>query len=325
MAAIPLFSGQALLGPDFPLALDRPFTAAQAREAGVGRKLLYRLVEDGLIRRMLKGVYVVAQAPEDLMLRARALQLVVPEGCVVVDWTATWLYTGLLLPGGHLEVPPVSLFRHAGKGRLRNDLCASGERTFIPEDLTVIEGMVVTTPIRTAWDLGRFFHPVVAIGGMDGLLRTGAFTKEQLVSEVERFRKQRGVVRLRIVAPLTDGRSESMGESALRFRWAECEDLPRPEPQVPILGDDGQVRYWLDLGVEALRFAAEYDGEEHHSSDTDRAHDATRREWIRDNRHWIIKPVRRHNLFGETRNVEQILYEGIAEARRALGRFRPGH
>jgi hypothetical protein len=274
---------------------------------------------------MLKGVYAPMQAPEGLMLRAQALQLVVPEGCVVVDWTAAWLYTGLLLPGDHLEVPPVSLFRHAGKGRLRNELCASGERTFIPKDLITVEGMVVTTPIRTAWDLGRLFHPVVAIGGMDGLLRTKAFTPEELIAGVERFRRQRGVVRLRFLAPMADGRSESMGESALRFRWAECEDLPQPEPQVPIFGDDGQVRYWLDLGVEAIRFAAEYDGQAFHSSDADRAHDAARREWIRENRAWVIKPVRKNNLFGETRDVERILYEGVAEARRAMGRFRPGH
>lgn len=323
MASIPLFSGQPLLGPDFPLPLDAPFTAAQAREAGVGRKLLYRLVAEGLVRRMLKGVYVAAQVPETLMLRARALQLVVPEGCVVVDWTATWLYTGLLLPGDHLQVPPVSLFRHAGRGRLRNDLCASGERTFIPDDLTVIEGMMVTTPLRTALDLGRLFHPVVAIGGMDGLLRTGAFELGEMLAGVERFRGYRGVVRLRMLAPMTNGRSESMGESALRFHWAGCEDLPQPEPQVPILGDDGQVRYWLDLGVEAIRFAAEYDGEAYHSSDADRAHDAARRGWISEHRDWIIKPVRRHNLFGETRNVEEILYDGVAEARRAMGRFRP--
>lgn len=243
---------------------------------------------------------------------------------MVVDWTATWLYTGLLLPGGHLELPPVSLFRHAGRGRLRNDLCASGERTFSPKDLTVVEGMDLTTPLRTAWDLGRLFNRVVAIGGMGGLLRTGAFTSDQLVAGVERFRRQRGVVQLRRLAPFADGRAESMGESALRLRWGDCEDLPQPEPQVPIHGDDGHVRYWLDLGVEAIRFAAEYDGAAYHSSDADRAHDAQRREWIRDHRDWVIKPVRRHNLFGETRDVEKTLYEGIAEARRALGRFRPG-
>jgi hypothetical protein len=184
--------------------------------------------------------------------------------------------------------------------------------------------MVVTTPIRTAWDIGRFFNPVVAIGGMDGLMRTGAFDLEELLAGVERFRRQRGVVRLRIVAPLVDGRSESMGEPALRFRWAECEELPQPEPQVPILDDDGEVRYWLDLGVESIRFAAEYDGEEFHSSDADRAHDDSRRKWISDTRDWIIRPVRRRNVFGQNRDIESILHEGVAEARRRIGRFRPG-
>jgi hypothetical protein len=314
-----LFTTEALLGNDFPLPLDRPFTARQAAAVGVTRAVLRRLLRDHYIRRLVKGVFVAAQAPDSLMLRANALHLVVPEHAVIVDWTAVWLYTGVLPPNQHLEVPPVSLFRPRGRGRLRNDLCSSGERTFGPGDLVTIEGLTVTAPLRTAWDIGRLAPRDMAIGALDALLRMGDFSHEQLLGGVERFRRQRGVVQLRELAPLADARSQSTGESVLRLRWCDLPSLPRPEPQVPILDAHGREIYYLDLGVRELRFAVEYDGEEFHSSDEDVEHDTRRRSWIDQNRGWIIKPVRKENVFGPARDIERILYEGVVEARRRLG------
>jgi hypothetical protein len=323
MKVLPRFTDGPLLGPAFPLPLDRPFTGAAAIAAGVSRGVLARLLRDGYLRRVLKGVYVSVQAGDSLLLRAQALLLVVPPHAVVTDWTAVWLFTGLLPPNGHLELPPICMFLPAGKGRLRNGLCESGERTFLAEDLMVVDGLTVTTPIRTAWDMGRLTHRDRAIGALDGLLRDGSFGSAELVGGVERFRKQRGVVQLRQLAPLADGRSESPGESVLRLRWLDLPSLPKPEPQVPIFDDWGTEIHRLDLGVEELRFSAEYDGEEFHSRKEDRDHDAKRRDWIRRQRGWLIKPVRKENIFGPTRDVERILYEGVREARLRLGRSRP--
>lgn len=306
-----------LLGPEFPLPLDRPFTTGQAAAQGVSRKVLARLRRDALVRRMLKGVYVATQAPDGLLLRAQALSLVVPQGTVIVDWTAMWLHTGMLPFGHHLEVPPVSLFRLPGQGRLRNSLCVSGERALIEEDLTVVHGLVVTTELRTAWDLGRFSRREDAIGGLDRLLRTGAFTRDELLDGVERFARQRGVVQLRDLTPRADPRAQSGPESVIRLYWTDLSSLPGPTPQVPIENTPGGT-WWLDLGVPELRFAVEYDGEEFHTDEVDRRHDHERREWIREHRRWIIEPVRRHNIFGRTRDIEHILIQGVHEARRSL-------
>lgn len=314
-----LFTTEALLGDDFPLPLDRPFTASQAAAAGVTRAVLRRLLRDHYVRRLVKGVFVAAQAPDSLILRAQALHLAVPQHSVIVDWTAVWLFTGILPPNQHLEVPPVSLFRHRGRGRLRNDLCSSGERTFGPGDLMTIEGLTVTTPLRTAWDIGRLSPRDMAIGALDALLRTGDFSHDELLGGVERFRRQRGVVQLRELAPVADPRSQSTGESVLRLRWHDLPSLPLPEPQVPIHDSRGNEIYYLDLGVRELRFAVEYDGEEFHSSDEDVDHDKRRRHWIEQNHGWIIKPVRKENVFGPARDIERILYEGVVDARRRLG------
>lgn len=311
-----------LLDNDFPLPLDGPFTIAQAVRAGASRFVIGRLVELGLLRRILKGVYVAAQVPDDLLLRARALGLVVPADATIVDWTACWLHAGVLPPGDHLRVPPVSMFRSAGRGRLRNNLCTSGERTFQERDLAVVGNLVVTTPLRTVLDLGRLASRDWALAGMDALLRHGGVRREELLDEIERFRRQRGVVQLRDLAPRADGRAESPGESVLRLRWTDLRTLPQPEPQVPICGPDGREIYRIDLGVEDLLFGAEYDGEEYHSSETDRDHDVARRRDLDRSFGWLVKSVRRENVFGATRDVERILHEGLAEARRRLARFR---
>jgi hypothetical protein len=312
-----------LLDDRFPLSTSRPFTTQQAARAGVSKHVLARLVREGLLRRMLRGVYVASQVADSLLTRARSLALVVPENAAVTDWTACWLFTGVLPPGQHRKIPEVHLFRSPGCGRLRNHLCVSGERSLLPEDLMVVEGVTVTTPLRTAWDLGRLSPRDQAIGAVDALLRHGSFTREELLDGVERFRGQRGVVQLRGLAPLADPRAESPSESVLRLRWLDMPSLPPPQPQVPILAPDGTEIYRIDLGVEAIRFGVEYDGEEFHSSDADKAHDHERREWIRTRRHWTIEPVRKHNVFGKDRDIERILYEGIARARRRLGEFRP--
>ena len=78
---------------------------------------------------------------------------------------------------------------------------AVGERALSATDLTVVHGLAVTTELRTAWDLGRFSRRDDAIGGLDRLLRTGAFTRDELLGGVERFARQRGVVQLRDLAP----------------------------------------------------------------------------------------------------------------------------
>lgn len=311
--------GQALLDHRFPLPLTLPFTAAMARTEGIGSNQLTSLVHAGLLRRMLTGVYVAAQAPDTLSLRADGLSLVVPQSCVVTDRAAGWLHgAGMILaPGAHLRTPPVTVFDRKRGGRLRNDLTASGQRMMLKRDVMVVNGLSVTTPLRTACDLGRLLHRDSALAALDSMLRLEAFGQGELCAEVEVFKGYRGVRQLRALAPLADKRSQSFGESVLRLRWLDCADLPRPVPQVPVRSPAG-YDYALDLGVEELRFGAEYDGEEFHGIDATE-HDQDRRSWITGTLRWTLRVARRANVFGVHQDIDSMLYAGIAEARAALG------
>lgn len=318
---IPTLFEESPLDPRLSLPLDRPFTTAEARrEAGLNYDRLRRLVADGVLHRPIRGVYHVASLQDSLELRCACLRLIVPEDAVVVDRHAGWLHGAemVLAPNEHLNLAPVTVFLPAGRGRLRNALADSGERTFRADDLTEVHGLRVTTPIRTAWDLGRNRWPERSLAAMDQMLRLGQFSKAALVDGVERFRGARWVRTLRVMVDLVDGRAESPPESVLRLRWIEV-NLPEPQPQIEVWdGRDFLGR--LDVGNEDLRYAGEYDGAEWHSTPEQQAHDRRRRKAVEERGEWLVDAFVKENLWGPTADVERRLREGAAEAQRRYGR-----
>ncbi len=320
----PFLAGSpALLDDRFPLPLDGPFTTAEARAAGLRDAVLADLVGAGLLRRPLKGVYVAAQATDDRTLRGRILGRVAPPGSVVTDWTATWFWTGVDHPGSRDGRQPLTVFRFRGHQRLRNPLVLSGERWLRPSDVVPIDGNLgVTTPLRTVHDLGRFSPGILALGGMDTLSRAHGIPVAEILDGVERFRRQRGVVQLRRLAGWVDPRSESTGESGLRYRWLEVGGLPPPELQIPVLGSHGLEVFRLDLGVEALRLAAEYDGELHHTSEADRAHDAVRRRVLQEEHGWTVEVFTREGVYGARQDATARLVRAVTDARVRCGRIK---
>lgn len=296
----------------------QPFTTSAAAGAGIDPRRLGRLTRAGVVRRLVKGVHVAASTPDTLELRCRALRLVVPPGAVVTDRTAGWLHgvEMALAPGDHLIVPPVSAFHRARGGRLRNDLVASGQRMMPDSDVRTIHGLMVTSPLRTALDLGRLLWREPALAAMDQMAGLGDFVMDDLRGEVDRFKGYRGVIQLRGLVPLVDGRAQSPPESILRLRWLDCSDLPRPEPQVEVPGPAG-TSYWLDLGAEGLRLGAEYDGVEWHGADR-AAHDDARRAWIREREGWIVPVFTQADLWPWPGTVERRLREAFAPRTRRL-------
>lgn len=308
-----------VLDDRFPLPIDAPFTRADALRAGLTDKRLRTLVRGGCLRRMVNGVYVAAHAPDSLALRAEALRLVVPPGCFACDETAAWLHGAdmALAPNSHLLLPRVSFFRPADDGRLRNGLVVSGERTVTSRDLQQVGALLVTTPLRTALDLGRLRYRDQALSALDAFLHLGLVTPEELMAGVERFARQRGVVQLRWLVSIADGRAESAGESALRLRWYDA-GLPRPQLQISIF-ENGVEIFRIDLGLEELLFGAEYDGLEFHSSRRQRRYDDGRRSFLREQRRWILEAFDHTNVYGHQQDADTRLRAAYLGARSTLG------
>ena len=198
---------------------------------------------------------------------------------MVTDRTAAWLHGVDILPRSAVhEPPPLCVFGSTGS-RLRRPEVASGIRTLPTDDVMVVHGVRVTTPLRTALDLGRLLWRFDALAALDGFLRIGVPARAPPAVR----RALRGPARRR-PAPLpravADGRAESPGESALRLHWYDA-GLPRPELQWWVYDDHGVAMYRLDLALPDLRYAAEYDGRRFHDeNDEQREHDDERREWL---------------------------------------------
>ncbi len=83
----------------------------------------------------------------------------------------------------------------------------------------------------------------------------------------------------------TDSGAQSPQETYLRLLLID-DGLPPPQTQIPVLGDNGSVVAYLDMGWPDLMVAVEYDGEQHrtnrsqYSWDVKRLAMAQRRGWI---------------------------------------------
>jgi hypothetical protein len=233
------------LSPRLPVG--QPFTPAIAARAGIGRTVLDRLHREGRVRRLLRGVYVDATVPVSAAVRAQALRLVIGDRRIVVGTTAAWLH-GVELPRPEPVSPPmIEVHGSAPVGRPDRRPTRYADR-----DLQVLEGVRCTTPLRTALDLGRQLPPDRAIAALDGLLALGAFRHTGLMAELSRFTGQPGIVQLRELAALADGRAQGPAESVLRLRWLDGR-LPTPAPGLLVTAPGGR-RVRLALGLEVHRF-----------------------------------------------------------------------
>jgi hypothetical protein len=231
------------------LPLDLPFTRAMARTVGVERPALERMLREGSVVRLVRGVYTASTAPDTSAVRAAAVALAGGREAIAVDRTAAWVHgvdvTGL--PPG--EPRPLEVL---SPGRSARGALGSG-RQLTGHDVGHVERLRLTTPLRTALDLGRLLPPDLAIGAMDRLLAGGAFTHAQLLAELPRQAAHRGVGQLRTLAVQVDARSTGLAESALRLRWHEAR-LPTATPGLPVCALGRLVR--LSLGVERRQFGA---------------------------------------------------------------------
>jgi hypothetical protein len=132
------------------------------------------------------------------------------------------------------------------------------------DELTRVAGLPVTTPARTAYDLGRQLPREQAIARLDALMHATPFSIEDVLLLAKRYAGARGVRRLRAALPLVDGGAASPKETWLRLVLIDA-GLPTPTTQIPVLDGYWPVA-WVDMGWAEYKVAAEYDGD-HHRTD----------------------------------------------------------
>lgn len=271
---------------------DGPFTRADLDPEDVSEAALKRALRGGEIRSVVRGVFVPTSLPDTLELRARAVAKVVRPHHVVTDRTAAWLHGIDVHTYAELDVlPPIETCALRGHRPTQITGVDGRTRDLAPEDVVTIHGVLVTTPLRTALDLGCCLRRREAYASLNAIARRFTLTRSELERALPRFRRRRGVVQLRDLVPLVDPRIESERESWV-FLAINDAGLPLPEPQHWIEIDDVPT-YRLDFAYPQLKIVVEYDGiDAHERTESQRERDRLRRVWLRDHG-WTVIVVRR--------------------------------
>ncbi len=140
----------------------------------------------------------------------------------------------------------------------RRDVLMDGETQ-------TIAGRAVTTPERTAFDIGRRGAVHSAVVRLDALARATGFKVDDVLRVAKCHPRSPGLRRLDTALELVDPGAQSPRESYLRLLLIDA-GLPRPQTQTPVLGVDGMPIAYLDLGWQEWMVAVEYDGD-HHRTD----------------------------------------------------------
>jgi hypothetical protein len=296
---------------DHPVLPRDPFTYGQLTQLGVTRHTLRRLVAERAVRRLLIGVYVRADVHLTVELRARAVAAVVPAHHVVRDRTAAWIHgIDVMTYAEHDVPPPIETCALRGHDPCTREGVAGRTRDLAPNDIVVLQGLRVTSPLRTALDLGCLLRRRDALAALDAFARSYGLTKQQLRLGSRRYRRRRGVLQLRELIELVDPRAESPRESWLRLSIHDA-GLPSPHPQFWIEVDGIRI-YRLDLAYRFARVAVEYDGwEAHQRTQEQRDNDRARRKWLSEHG-WTVVVVRRGDFTGTA------LDRWLAELKEAL-------
>ena len=244
--------------------LGFPFRGAAALAAG--------LLTDRELRRFYRpvypGVYALRGAELSALERARAAWLwsrcrgvvagLSAQAVLGAKWVEPDCPAELVHRNQH--TPPLIVV-HA-------DTLASGEtqRT---------AGMTVTTPARTAFDVGRRLPVIQGVQRLDALMNATKIEVKDIEAVAALHPGVRGLVNLRRTLTLVDGGAESPYESLTRVVLMQA-GFPRPQTQIPVYDEDGQLFARIDMGWSQWLVGVDFDGAHHWTNSKQRTWDVER-------------------------------------------------
>ncbi|MCT7657346.1 type IV toxin-antitoxin system AbiEi family antitoxin [Mycobacterium deserti] len=176
------------------------------------------------------------------------------------------------------------------------------------DDITTVDGMLVTTPARTAFDIARHLSRDRAVRHLDALARDTGIEASEVLLLSERYPRARGLPRARVALPLMDGGAQSPQETRLRLILID-DGLPPPRTQIHV--SDGLLNAYIDMGYDEPKVGFDYEGAHHSENRSQYVHDIGRAELL-DREGWIdIRVVAEHSR----RFILHRAYEAFARRR----------
>lgn len=242
----------------------RPFLGADAVAAG--RLTPYELRKDYVA--LFRGVYVHRSVETTLRVRTEAAVLWAGRPVTVVGLAAASLH-GVRWIDDDADVELNRVERRSPPGIVvwsgavgRDETCRVG-------------GLPVTTPARTAFDIGRRLTADSAVEVLDALMGATDAKVVDVCALADRHRGMRGLGQLRQVLERVDPGAESPPETRTRLLLIRS-GLPAPETQIELRDEYGHVYIRLDMGWRRWKVAVEYDGGHHWTDRRQRSRDIDR-------------------------------------------------
>jgi AbiEi antitoxin C-terminal domain/Protein of unknown function (DUF559) len=244
--------------------LSWPFLGSEALAASaISARTLQRLYQ-----RVYPDVYIPRGAELTASQRAQAAWLWSGRHAVVAGRSAAALlgakWTDAAAPAelvcSNVRPPPLVV--------AHND-------TLLPGEIADVDGVPVTTPARTAFDIGRRTPLNAAVPRLDALAHATDVKSVDVEAVIAHHKGARGLRRLRQVLPLVDGGAESPQESRTRLALVVA-GLPKPQTQIGVFNEYGDFVARVDMGWEQWRVGVEYDGAQHWTDSRQRANDIDR-------------------------------------------------
>ncbi len=272
-----------------------PFIGSTAiRSGGLNRRSLAR--DNVAVHR---DVYLPRGVEMTALIRAHAAWLA--TGATLCGPSAAAMFgTKWLDPSAPAEV--VRADRHARPGIVVHTW------ELAPAEVCSVRGVGVTTPARTAFDIGRTCPDDRAVAAVDAVLNATRITPPEVVAVADAHPGGRGVARLRRVLDLVDGGAESPPESRLRLLIVGA-GLPPPETQIEFR----RLRIRVDMGWREWRVAVEYDGVQHWTDGRQRSWDIERIALL-EAAGWVVVRVS-----SEMMSRPRVIVERVRAALRAAG------
>ncbi|VXB40554.1 hypothetical protein [Aeromicrobium sp. 9AM] len=282
-----------------------PFTTAQALDLALTSRQLRRMVTLGLLRREFRNVYVDARVPDSRNARLRAIKLVKPDGAVACSETAAWLYgLNVFAPGDRHKFEPAFLVEHS-RTKVERAGAVGRQAILASNDIDFVDGLHVTTPVRTVSDLLRRMYRPYALAAADAFAHAGLVSTDEVIEYVARLKGYRGIVQARSLAFLIEPRTQSPGESWQRLRILDA-GFPPPDPQFEVVDDFGRS-FFIDLPYPERLIGTEFDGREFHTAGLHQAHDLDRRTYLTELFGWRWVIGTRERIFGTDTSFEDEL------------------
>lgn len=236
-------------------------------ELGLGNKAVRQLVKNGQLVRLRRGYYRRHLPSDSVEWRQWPLSEPEHRHRFLIESTMPTLSSGTVfshLSAGVLHGLPVPA-RLLDRAAVLRDGSGSGaisrttHRRYAPlaqHDTTEVDGLPVTTLIRTTMDLARTLPYVDAVAAVDAALAKGV-SRDALLEGLASRRPNNG--KARAVVDFADPRAESPGESRCRATM-KLAGLPIPTLQFAVFDAKGARVARTDFAWEELGVVGEYDG-----------------------------------------------------------------